>query len=317
MRFDLVAGESSGRTATTGRPNTSVLLAFTLAVILGGASAVATRFTVAELAPFWSATMRFAAAAIIFFIIALIRRAPWPRGRTLQGVLLYGILNFGLSYALVYYAIREVTAGFTMVIMGLTPLLTFLFAVLHRLEPFHWRVLLGTLLALAGIALAFAGQADSGAPLWAVLFIIVGSACFAEATVVLKMLPPVSPLTANALGMAAGTVLLAALSLIAGEAWLLPQESQTWAAVLYLIVGSVAVFYLSVYVLQHWTATASSYMVVVAPFVTVPLGALLAGEEITAGLLLGALLVLAAVIVGVLLGGTINQEKVEAPAAEA
>jgi drug/metabolite transporter (DMT)-like permease len=58
-------------------------------------------------------------------------------------------------------------------------------------------------------------------------------------------------------------------------------------------------------------------MVVVAPFVTVPLGALLAGEEITAGLLLGALLVLAAVIVGVLLGGTINQEKVEAPAAEA
>ena len=40
-------------------------------------------------------------------------------------------------------------------------------------------------------------------------------------------------------------------------------------------------FYLAVYVLQHWTASASSYMVVLVPFVTVPLAALLAEEEIT------------------------------------
>jgi drug/metabolite transporter (DMT)-like permease len=309
---------TSGRTETSGRPNNTVLLAFTLVVIMGGANAVATRFTVAEMDPFWGAAIRFAAAAAIFALIALIRRVPLPRGRTLRGVLIYGLLNFGLSYALIYFAIREMTAGFTMVVLALTPLLTFLFAVLHRLEPFRWRTLLGTLLALVGIALAFAGQAGNGVPLWAVLFMVGGAACFAEATVVLKMLPPVSPLAVNALGMAAGTVLLAVLSLIAGEAWLLPQESQTWAAVLYLIVfGSVALFYLAVYVLQHWTATASSYMVVLAPFVTVPLGALLMGEEITAGLLLGALLVLAAVFVGALSGGADKQVKVEAPAAEA
>jgi drug/metabolite transporter (DMT)-like permease len=275
------------------------------------------RFTVAELAPFWGATIRFAAATAIFAIVMLIRRIPLPRGRTLGGLLLYGILGFGLSYALVYFAIRELTAGFTMIIMALTPLLTFFFAVLHRLEPFRWRALLGTLLALAGIALAFAGQADGSSPLWAVLFVIGGAASFAEATVILKMLPPVSPVAANGVGMAAGTLLLAVLSVVAGEAWLLPQGTQTWISVIYLIIfGSVAVYYLTVYIIQHWTATASSYVVVLAPFVTVPLGALLAGEEMTAGLLLGALLVLAAVFVGVLSGGTDKQAGVEEPAAE-
>lgn len=284
----------------SGVPSSSVLLSFALWVFVAGASAVAVRFTVVELAPFWGATIRFAASAAIFAVITLIRRDRMPRDRTLAGVLIYGVLNFGVSYALVYFAIQEMTAGFAMVIMALTPLLTFLFAVFHRLEPFRWRALLGTVLALSGIALAFAGQTDGGMPLWAVLLMVASSICYAEATVVLKMLPPISPLTANALGMAVGTLLLAILSLAAGETWALPRQTQTWTAIIYLIVfGSVTAFYLAVYIIQQWTVTASSYAVVLAPFVTVPLGALLAGEEVTAELLLGAVIVLAAVFVGI------------------
>jgi drug/metabolite transporter (DMT)-like permease len=300
--------------AAGGLPEAPVLLAFVFSVFLAGANAVAVRFTVEELAPFWGAAIRFAAAALIFGLMVLFRRAPLPHGRALLGVIIYGILNFGLSFALIYSAIRDVTAGLTMVILALTPLLTFLFAVLHRLEPFRWRAMLGALLAVVGIAVAFMGQGAGGAPLWAVLFVVAAAACFAEATVVLKMLPPVSPLSANAVGMAAATVLLVLLSLVFAEAWVLPQQFHTWTAVLYLVLfGSVALFYLLVYIIQHWTATASSYIVVLAPFVTVPLAALLAGEEMTAGLVLGAVLVLAAVFVGVLSGGT----AAEAPAAKA
>ena len=296
--------EAPGGSADGSLPGANVLLAFVLTVLFAGTNAVAVRFTVAELAPFWGATIRFAAAAAIFGAIVLLQRLPLPRGKVLGGVLIYGILNFGLSYALLYFAIREVTAGFTMIVLSLGPLLTFLFAVLHHLEPFRWRALLGALLALVGIAVTVAGQAKSGAPLWAVLFIIISAACFAEATIVMKMLPPISPVTANALGMAIAVVLLALLSLITGEAWILPQQPQTWTAVIYLIVfGSVALFYLAVYVIQHWTATASSYVLVLAPFVTVPLGALLADEPITVELLLGAVLVLAAVWLGALSGG--------------
>lgn len=307
--------EMSGKAVNKSLPDTPALLAFALSIVLAGANAVAVRFTVEELAPFWGATLRFAAAAIIFAIIVLIRRVTLPRGRTFAGLVVIGILNFGLSYALIYFAIRELTAGFTMVILALTPLLTFLFAVLHRLERFRWRAFLGALLALAGIALAFAGQAAGGAPLWAVLFMVGAAACFAEATVMLKMLPPVSPVAVNAVGIPAAAILLAVLSLMAGEAWILPQQIQTWIAVLYLIIfGSVALFYLVVYVIQQWTATAASYGVVLAPFVTVPLGALLAGEKITAGLLVGGILVLAGVFLGALSDGVEKQAGAEEPA---
>ena len=307
--------EMSGKAVNKSLPDTPALLAFALSIVLAGANAVAVRFTVEELAPFWGATLRFAAAAIIFAIIVLIRRVTLPRGRTFAGLVVIGILNFGLSYALIYFAIRELTAGFTMVILALTPLLTFLFAVLHRLERFRWRAFLGALLALAGIALAFAGQAAGGAPLWAVLFMVGAAACFAEATVMLKMLPPVSPVAVNAVGIPAAAILLAVLSLMAGEAWILPQQIQTSIAVLYLIIfGSVALFYLVVYVIQQWTATAASYGVVLAPFVTVPLGALLAGEKITAGLLVGGILVLAGVFLGALSDGVEKQAGAEEPA---
>jgi drug/metabolite transporter (DMT)-like permease len=226
-------------------------------------------------------------------------------------------LNFGLSFALIYSAIREMTAGFATIILALTPLLTFLFAVFHQLERFRWRALAGALLALAGIALAFAGQADGGVPSWSVLFMIGGAACFAESTVVIKMLPGVSPVVVNGLGMLAATMLLFVLSLVAGEAWVWPEKSETWAAIIYLILfGSVVLFYLLVYVIQHWTASASSYLMVLSPFVAVPLGAVLAGEEVSAGLLAGAVLVVAGALVGVLSIGPVRKTRLQSTSAD-
>jgi drug/metabolite transporter (DMT)-like permease len=97
--------------------------------------------------------------------------------------------------------------------------------------------------------------------------------------------------------------MLLLFSALAGEAWSLPVQLSTWLSVLYLvIVGSVIVFYLVVYVLGHWTASASSYILVLMPFVTVVLGALIADESIGRGLLFGGALVLLGVWIGALSG---------------
>jgi drug/metabolite transporter (DMT)-like permease len=73
----------------------------------------------------------------------------------------------------------------------------------------------------------------------------------------------------------------------------------TWIAVLYLVLlGSVATFVLALYVMARWTATASSYQRVLMPIVTVFFASLLAGETVTAALLVGGLLALAGVYVG-------------------
>jgi drug/metabolite transporter (DMT)-like permease len=281
------------------RPDRFTLAAFALVILFGGGNAVAVRFTVAELPPFWGAGLRFAITAAIFWGIALTQRIPMPRGRTLAVILLYGFLQIGASYALIYWGIRQVPAGLTMVILALTPLLTLFFAFFHGMETFRWRGLLGAVLAFAGIVLAFVEQPDGGIPFLSLLAVIGGAACFAEATVVIKWIPKSSPIMTNALAMSTGTAVLLGLSLLAGEPWRPPALAATWGAIGYLILfGSVIVFYLFILVVRRWTASATSYAFVLMPFVTVVAAAWLADEAITWLFVIGGVMTLVGVWVG-------------------
>lgn len=290
-------------------PDNLTLLAYLLTVVFAGANAVAVRFTVAELPPFWGATLRFAAAALIFWLLALARKVPLPTGRARLGILLYGFLSFGASYAFLYWGLQSIPAGLTQVILALVPLMTFFSAVFHGLESFRWRGLFGAALAVAGIAFAFFEQPAGSLPLLSLLAIVAGAACIAESTVVVKMYPPSDPLVTNALAMTMGTLTLVVLSLVTGEAWSLPTQTATWASIIYLVlIGSVVVFYLFLIVVRRWTASATSYQFVLFPFVTVLVAGWLAGETINSALLLGGALVLVGVWVGALSGVSVSRK---------
>ena len=86
------------------------LVAFLAVVILGGSNAVAVRFSNFELPPFWGAAIRFAAAALIFWVAVFLRRIEIPRGRALYGALIYGALTIGIPYAFLYWALVSVPA---------------------------------------------------------------------------------------------------------------------------------------------------------------------------------------------------------------
>jgi drug/metabolite transporter (DMT)-like permease len=104
--------------------------------------------------------------------------------------------------------------------------------------------------------------------------------------------------------MVAATPLLIGASFLAGESWPVPQQGETWIALLYLAgVGSIAVFLLHVFVLQSWSASRTAFVMVLIPFVTVVLSAWLDQEPITPALVLGGLLILVGVYVGALRGG--------------
>jgi drug/metabolite transporter (DMT)-like permease len=283
------------------QPEPKVLAAFLLAIMIAGTNVLAVRFTVSELDPFWGAVLRFFPAAVIFWLIAAWRRDPIPRGRTLVGLMLYGALSVAFSYGFLYWGLTLVPAGLGSIVGGLVPLLTLLLAISHRQETFHWRALAGSMLALGGIVLAFLQPITSTVPWVGLLALMAAAACVAESTVILKQFPGATPVMTNAVSLTVGTALLVPFSLLLGEAWQLPGETATWAAVLYLItIGSVLIFYLFVVVVRRWTASAASYLFVLAPFVTIVLSWWLAGEEITAGLLAGAFLVVAGVYSGVL-----------------
>jgi drug/metabolite transporter (DMT)-like permease len=289
----LSAGESGG-----GRPDASTLLAFAGAAVFAGGNAVAIRLGLAELAPFWGAAVRFLCASLILFAVVIAMRLALPRGRALVGAVVYGFLNFGLGYMFLYQALIEVTAGTVMVVLAIVPLLTLVLAVLQRVERFHVQGLIGAILAVIGIAIVFRdsiGVASVGS----LLAVLVAALSFAEVNIVIKKFPRVHPLVENAVGMAVGGGFLLILSLALGEARGIPGDPWTLYSLVYLIVfGSIGVFVLYLILLGRWTATGASYVLLVAPLVTVVLGAVILDEPAGPVFLIGGAAVLAGVYVG-------------------
>lgn len=284
-----------------GRPDRLTLAAFAGLVVLGGINGLGIRFSNRGLAPFWGAGLRFGLASLLFFGIVWLRRVPLPRGKALLGTVTFGVLVFGVGFALGYWALVRIHAGTGQVLLASAPLLTFFLAVAHGQERFRWRSLAGGLLAIAGVAVIFAPQAGGVIPAVAVVAVVGTALCLSEATVLAKSFPAVPPAAMNAVAMAVGAVILIGTSLVAGERIAPPTETESWLALGYLVVvGSLGVFVLFLFVLRRWTASATAYEFVLFPLVTLPLSAWLDGESLTLTLLIGGALVLAGVYVGAL-----------------
>lgn len=267
--------------------------------MFGGLNAIAVKRSVAELAPFWSAAVRFLLAAAILLVIVVITRRAWPRGRSFGGAILYGLVALTGSFGFIYPALQQVPAATVVVFLALVPLETFGLAILHGQERFRVRGLMGAVIALAGVAVVVADQLRVDIPLGQLLLVLVGTAFIAEGAVVLKWVPRSDPFATNAVAMTAAGAVFLAISLVAGEVWATPQSGVTWLAVGYLaLFGSVALFGLYVFALGRWTASAVSYTTLLMPLVGIPAAAWLFGERVSLSFLAGGALAVVGVYVG-------------------
>lgn len=282
-------------------PGGFTLAAFGLAVLLGGANFVAVRISNQELAPFWGAGLRFGLAAALFIVIALALRLRWPRGRQLAMTTVYGALAFAISYALLYWALIRAKAGTATVVLAGVPLVTLLLATAQRLERLTPRAVAGSVLALAGIAWMVLGSQALTAPIGAVVALLGAIVAIGQSIILGKRLSGNHPVVTNAVGMATATLLLLTLSASVDEPWAVPRQPGVVAALAYLVtLGSGGLFVLVLLVVRTWTASASSYMFVLFPVVTLALAAWLVHEPITVPAVIGAALVMAGVWFGAL-----------------
>src|SRR5262245_33206367 len=297
-------GEERG----TARPDRITLGAFFLFVTLAGGNVIAVRQVSCEgceLEPFWAAASRFLLASLILTAIGLALRTGIPRGRALVGAVLYGVLGFGMAFAFAYWGLQRVTAGFGAVVLATVPLLTFVFALAHRLEPFRWDGLIGGAIAIGGMGGIFREGIEAGVPLGSLFVLLLSACCFAETAIVVKAFPRVHPVSLNAVGIGVGGLMLLVLTFAYGEAIALPGSGLTWFAQAYLVlIGSVVGFTLYVFVLNRWTASAVSYEGVLIPLVAIVLAWWLQDERLTWAFAGGAVLVLIGVYVGALRKGS-------------
>lgn len=288
---------------TGGAPDRVTLGAFAGAVAIGGSNFIAVKLSNDELDPLFGAGLRFATAAALLVALMRVQGLRVPRRPDAVGPALYGLLGFGVSYGFLYYALQGLTAGTAAVFMASTPLITLVLAVLHGQERFTSRGVAGGLLAVAGIAVISVDSLGGDLEASYLGAAMLGVVAVAESSVLVKGFPRAHPITTNAVGMVAGALLLLAASLAFGESWELPRTAATWGVLAWLVVpGSIGLFWLFVFVIKRWTASATVYALTLMPVVAITLGALVKDEPVTAELLAGGVLVMTAVYVGALSG---------------
>jgi drug/metabolite transporter (DMT)-like permease len=192
-------------------------------------------------------------------------------------------------------------AGLGQTLLALVPLATLVLAVAYRQERLHGAAVIGSVLGLIGVAVISTAPLQESMSTTALVAMLGSVLCFAQAAVLVRPIRSVHPVVMNTVAMFTGAAVLLAGSGLLGESHVLPSRMATWIALGYVVViGSVVVFLLYVYVLQHWSASRASYVMVIIPFITVALSAWLDGERIGRGLVVGGLLVLAGVYFGAL-----------------
>lgn len=259
------------------------------------------RFSNLELEPFWGATLRFSLAALLMLTVMIVTGHEFPHGRALAGAVIYGLLAFGGAFAFAFYALVELEAGFGQIVLSLVPLITILLAIPQRLELLRPASLVGALLALVGVVVMSGLTLEGPTPILALFAALGAAVCFAQASLTIKRFPPLHPIVVNAVGMTAGAIFLAALTLVTNSEVALPVLAETWWAIGYMVViGSGVVFTLYVVVLERWDASRANYGFVIIPIVTVLVSAWLLDEQLTFGLLGGGALVLSGVYFGAL-----------------
>lgn len=272
---------------------------FATIALVGGGNPVGVAISVDELDPLWAAATRFIAAGALFAIGMAILRVPVPHGRALLGSLVYGLLGFFAAFALLFWGFLETPPGTGQIIIALVPLLTLLLAVAHGLERFSLRALVGVVIAFGGLVFLVNDRIEADVPLLSLLAVVAGAALLAESGVVVKLTPRTHPVASNAVAMLGGGVLLLVLSAVVGDTWQAPTQSDTWAAMIFLVLGgSITVFGLYVFLLGRWTASAVSYVLLLQPVPTLVYSAILTDEPITPTLFLGGAIILLGVYTG-------------------
>ena len=300
--FSPAAGNASRWAASKTMSNIRlVILAFIAETLLAGANGVAIRFSNRELAPLWGASLRFALAALLMVGVMKAQKLAIPRGKSLLGAMLYGLLQFAGAFGFYYLALVHIHAGLGQTLLALVPLATLLLAVMQRQERLSLGAITGTLLGLAGVSLIYLNPGREPIFPLALIWILASVLCFAQALVVVRRLSHIHLVALNAVGMVTAALVLLGASFLFGEARKLPTFPETWVALAYVvIIGSVVVFLLHVFIAQNWSASRAAYVMVTIPIVTIILSAWLDQEPVTSGLLLGGILVIAGVYIGAL-----------------
>jgi drug/metabolite transporter (DMT)-like permease len=291
--------DAAARGPTRGR----VALAFAAVYVLWGSTYLAIRFGIETIPPFLMAGTRHLIAGLLLYVWMRARGTPRPSATHWRSAAIIGGLMLLGGNGLVTWAEQRVPSGLAALIVASVPIWMAVLEGLEKRARPGAAVIAGLLLGLAGIALLvapgrFAGNGHVD-PLGA-LALLTAALCWSFGSLYSRRVPlPASTFTATAMEMIAGGTWLWIAGLLFGEGSRLNLSgisTRSAVSLVYLIFfGSLIGFTAYVWLLKATTAARVSTYAYVNPIVAVILGALFAGEVITARVAIAALVIVGSV----------------------
>ncbi|WP_127795268.1 DMT family transporter [Agromyces sp. LHK192] len=280
----------------TGRASWRVTVAMLIVLLLWASAFIAIRGIGDALSPGALALARQAVGAIVLAGYALWRRPPFPRGRGLVLVIVYGLLWFAGYTLALNLAERHLDAGTTAMLVNIAPLLVAVVAGVVLKEGFPRPLMVGIGVAFTGVVLIASGGVGPHSEPIGIALGLIAAALYASGVLVQKVaLRTTDALGATWVGCAAGAVaLLPFLPQLVGELPDAPPAAVAGAVYLGIFPTAVA-FVLWAYVLQRSTAGATASATLAVPAIVVLMSWLLLGELPTMLGLIGGVLCVAGV----------------------
>ena len=284
-------------------------IAVTLLVVcclFWGAQQVLIKATLAELPPFYQASLRFIGATALLMLWCKWRNIPlWGRDGSLKPGVIAGLL-FAVEFSAIYMGLQFTSASRLTVFLYTSPfwvaVLVPLWVPAEKIGKWQW---LGLILAFCGVTLALFDGFNSAVPMVAGhwkgdLLALAGGLGWGLTTVVIRtsVLANLSPEKMLFYQSAICAMLFPLVSLALGESW-----TNTWSdfaissMLIQTIVGAFLSFLAWMWMLRHYPVTKISGFAFLTPLFALLVGSLWLGEALTLPLIAG----LACVAVGMLL----------------
>jgi drug/metabolite transporter (DMT)-like permease len=263
----------------------SNLQLFLACVAIWGSTWLAITFQLGRVAIEVSVFYRFLIASLLIFAYCLARRLPLRYGaRQHAWIALLGIFMFSVSYIFVYYAEAHVVSGLVAVGYSASPLLCMLGMRLFFATPMTARMLLGSLMGIAGITLVFwpelshfrsDGDARLGA-LFTALAVVVST--FGSMVAHRNQQAELPLWQTMAWGMLYGSAFSLAVALATGESLAFEATVPYVFSLLYLsILGSIVAFACFLTLLERIGAARAGYIGVMVPIMALLVSAAFEG----------------------------------------
>jgi drug/metabolite transporter (DMT)-like permease len=254
-----------------------------------------------DIPPFTFAWMRLAIAVSVLAPLSLLNgrpRTPSVRDAALFAVT--GLLLLGVNYGLLFWGTQFIPSGLAAILQSATPVLALLFGWSLKSESVTGLKLVAVMLGVAGVAIIFGSEAavSGSAALAGSAAVFAGSLCVALAYVGVKTYGRhVPPTMVAAVQSLAGVIPLACVAFaVEGAPHPALWSRAGWLALLYLsLVASGAAFWMNYWLLARMDASAMLMMGVAEVPIAIGLGAVVFGERLPSGTLVGGVCVLAAV----------------------